>query len=181
MRVRSEVLPDPPDRKPYLRVLAGGREYVLRVPSLHRAALLAQAVTSAELGAFARLIANRSIGAVVQGAPSMLEAIGALIGASWADPLFELETPAPGDWLPEYVRAYGAAIHEELHEAGWPLSWQLAAAGAVLRELVELSRAEAEVQELAGFFGLRTALPRPDERTSTPSGLESPSAEASTP
>ena len=44
--------------------------------------------------------------------------LAAVVGASWWDPNYELETPSPGtggDWI-----AYGDAIIEELHEEGMP-------------------------------------------------------------
>lgn len=179
MRPRPRPLPEPPDRAPYVRVRAGADVLVLRVPSLHRVGVLARAMGEDNAKLLGLLRPGAKLIDLVQQGPALLELIGALIGCAWVDPGLELETPAPHDWSPECTRAYGLAVHEELHEAGWSLGRQLAAAGALFAEITEAARVEEEVLKQARFFGRRTATTSGAPPPSTPPGPESPSAEGS--
>lgn len=161
MKRRDHALNAPPERAPYFKVQVRGEVWTLRTPGLHRVGLLAKLLTP-EQGREAMLLAMASgpspnVVVIVQALQSvgaeLVELLGAAIGSAWADPTYALETPQPADWARrEHIRAYGAAVYEELYEAGWSFSQMLALALALFEQVSEAARFEREVQERLSFF-----------------------------
>jgi hypothetical protein len=78
--------------------------------------------------------------------------LGAAIGLCWADVDQDLETPRSRD-----VVAYGEAVIEELHEAGWTLAEVAEVGRVILGRLSDSLRIAAdEVADRVGF----TSVPR---------------------
>lgn len=194
MRAREPAMATPPDRAPYLRVtctVLGERvEYVLRTPSLHQVALLASAIGDEQKRALFALSTTVAGGvslavaaeALRVGGAGLTELIGALIGVSWRDPTVGLQTPQPLAWEPDHVRAYGAAVFEELHEAGWQLGAVLVCSLALVHQIKEAATLDREVQEQAAFFLDPKGAPRGASPKPSPSSSEAgsePSLEAS--
>lgn len=161
MRTRDVMLPTPPERPPYFRVQVDGQVYTLRALSPHRIAELARSLEPEQMSAL--LVLARSLGGGVapglawelsrRAGPELIEVAGAAIGAAWCDPLYGFDASPPSSWSNSAeVRVFGAAVAEELHDAGWVLD-QIArlglALGAEIRRTLAL---EQEVQEQATFF-----------------------------
>jgi hypothetical protein len=190
MRTRAEPLPTPPDRAPYFRASIGPTVLWMRTPSLVLLAELGQVlgqdqiravllVTAAVQGAGSLL---EALGAARAGAGSALGLVGAVVGVAWADPLLELETARPERWTAETLSAYGAAVFEELHEAGWGLGPLVVAALAVAEQVSQTVAFEQEVQERVRFFlrpkGAASA-PSPSPSASSSADGSGPGVEAS--
>lgn len=147
MNQRETPLLTPPERPPYFRVTAPGDvELVLRRPSLP---VLASLLRSLGRERQARLLA---LGTQLQegvpllplllAADDVLPLLAALVGIAWSDPVWALSaTMAEG----EDLGAYGARVHEELHEAGWELSHLVLAALAVADQVQRSAQLQAEV------------------------------------
>jgi len=73
-------------------------------------------------------------------------AIGAVIGSSWYHRYLDLETPHKGD-----LSAYGEAVFEELHAAGYRLEWMLVISRQVVDEIGKLATISDEVKDRLGF------------------------------
>lgn len=173
MKPRAAFLPPVPDRPPYIAVTAGEVRYSLRVPSLMTVGLVGQALDRSTLASILGLLAQIAEGRSVlvalelarQRGPEILQLLGVLIGVSWVDPTFELESERPSSWSTTSVAAYGTAVLEELHEAGWTLSWCAALGLALSTEIQRIATLEAEVQEQARFFGRKKAAPNAEKST----------------
>lgn len=190
MKRRTDQLPIPADRAPYFRVVAAGATVYLRTPSLPVLAKLGAVMGPAQLRSL------WLISAAVQGGSSLMDAllaaragagdalavVGAVVGVAWADPVLELDTQLPAEWTAPDLAAFGEAVFEELHEAGWKLGAIVACALAVAEQVSELAAFEAEVQERVRFF-LRPkgTGPAPSPTPSAPSSeaASEPSAAAS--
>lgn len=155
MRTRATPLDIPPARPPYFTVVCAGTTWYLRAPSLHRVARMIQAIGpehQARLQAVASMVGQgRSLVSLVTSAPDVLELFGALVGITWADPIYDLEAPAWTTSAGDLAR-YGEAVFEELHEAGWSLQ-NIALAGlAIARQVQQGSQIDQEVTDKAAFF-----------------------------
>lgn len=184
MQSRPAPLPPAPDRAPYLRIRVDGSDLVLKVPSLY---LVGQVVRALEVekhfGSLAALASSDDtiarLVAMMRSGPELCELAGAMIGCAWADPILELDAQRPRVWTDGDARAFGGAVYEELHEAGWATAHIAKAAILVGRQIWEAASIEKEVREMADFFGLQKGTRPAETPPSTPSGPGSPSGAAS--
>lgn len=164
MKNRERPLMIPPADLPYMSVVTRGVTYYLRVPSLLVISRIGQAIDRGSMLSMFSLAAAvasgqsliRSVEAARQGGPQVIELLGCLIGIAWADPAVELETVKPTSWTAESVSSYGSAVYEELHEAGWTLSQELALGLALMEQIGINTSIEEAVQEKARFLGRTT-------------------------
>ena len=82
---------------------------------------------------------------------AQMRSMGAIIGASWHHEWLDLETPESDDLV-----AYGEAVFEELHAAGYRMEWMLMFQQLVVIEIGKLSQVSKEVRERLGFSKLKT-------------------------
>lgn len=180
MRTRPTPLDAPPARSPYFTVVVAGETRHLRTPSLHRIGSVLRAVPAehrARLMAAAGMVsAGRSLVQMAVAAPEILEALAALVGIAWADPVLELETPP---WTSGEVGPYGAAVCEELHEAGWQLRHVALAGLAVARQVQVETELDKEVTAMAAFFRPDPAPSNSNESTSSATTSEPTPGEVS--
>jgi hypothetical protein len=174
MQVRATPLPAPPERPPYFAVTVGEQRYILRAPSLHRIGRMVQSVDEQHQRRLTGLVSllgqGRSILAVAASAPDVLELFAAFVGVAWADPVHELETEP---WVSGALGPYGAAVYEELHEAGWALSQIVLAGLAIARQVQAESALDAEVTAQAAFF-LRPKAPSSSSASTSSAGSSEP-------
>lgn len=180
MQPRPTPMPPVPDRAPYLRVRVDGDDLVLKVPSLY---LVGQVIRALEVekhfGSLAALAASTDtiarLVAMMRSGPELCELAGAMLGCAWADPIRELDAERPKVWTDGSARAFGGAVYEELHEAGWTTAHIAKAAILVGRQIWEAANIEKEVHEMADFFGLPKGTKPEETPPSTLSGQASQS------
>lgn len=82
--------------------------------------------------------------------PSLLKGMAALLGVSWYNRQWDLETPRrdDDDWL-----KYGAAVYEELHQGGFNLEAITVAALGISEQVMEAQQVSVEVRKRISFFG----------------------------
>lgn len=156
MNTRASPLPAPPDRAPYFTVVVLGTPVVLRTMSIHAATKFVRDHISTELQGKMLVALKHSTGnnvgtmlALLRTAPELCELFATVIGLCWADPIQELSTAVP---VPLDMPAYGSAVFEELHEAGWSLGHIAAAVVRIIEQVIEQNRIDAETMERATFF-----------------------------
>jgi|ETNvirome_6_1000_1030641.scaffolds.fasta_scaffold09992_2 hypothetical protein len=101
---------------------------------------------------------------------AMMRTHAAVVGMAWHNERYDLETPPEDDIL-----AFGEAVFEELHAAGYRLEHLALFSGVIVNEIGELMAISKEVTERLGFLR-----PSPEESGSTtsdsaPSTSETPS------
>lgn len=150
-----------PDRHPYFRVELDSGSHAMRSPSPTMSGAVLTLVEESKLRADAlkRLADDPSRRRAGADLGDVFAIHGATVGVCWAHEGLDLETPAPTDATPAAMLAYGRAVYEELHEAGYTttdvaLLWAKA--------LGQLASGYIEIRstlEAAGFFGVRRGSP----------------------
>lgn len=187
--------PEPPDRPPYIQLAHPAMgAVVLRVPSALMAGRLAGLVSDEQRETIALLqglqqgIADADTDRVgqlwqmVQGSVEALSILGALVGLSWADPRWALDAVAPPreEQTTETVLAYGAAVYEELYEAGWTLAQLIQAATVLYRHMSSAFALFEEGRARADFSQPRTE-PAPSPSGGSRSSYSGAASARSTP
>lgn len=183
MQTRARPLPIPSDRLPYMSVVVRDATYYLRVPSLLTLAQIGEAVDGDSIRSVAALFGGVAGGAGLiasfeearHGGPPLLQALGCLLGVSWADPVVELQAERPTTWTAEAIAKFGGAVYEEMYEAGWTLANMVKAAVALTDQITAATTLEQGVLEKASFFGSPKATTSSEPSTpSAPSSTASP-------
>ena len=169
MNRRETPLAKPPARAPYFEVLVLGETITMRSLSLHAASKFVRDHVTSDLqiklfvliGQQRREDGERADAAMtaltlLRSAPELCELFAAVIGLSWADPVFALET-VPGSGAAFDLQAFGSGVFEELHEAGWRLAHIAAAAVRIVEVLIEQNSIDHQIMERASFFLAPTA------------------------
>jgi hypothetical protein len=145
---------DVPERYPYMLVtLPDKGEHHLQIPSLLAVAKLVKVLKRSHLAVFAGMSGGVSSAGILnlikESGPEMAGALGALLGLSWRHEAFELEAARGSD---DELLAYGEAVYEELHAAGYTLSDLAGLSLTVARAVWEQAQLSDEVQVQAAFI-----------------------------
>lgn len=87
---------------------------------------------------------------------TLLPCAGAVIGVCWADLNTALDTPTPTDLSPTALAAFGAAVAEELQEAGWNLLEIVDLFGKVQADFLHRQSLVTMAEARADYFGAPT-------------------------
>lgn len=137
-----------PDRPIYVRFdVAGHGEHVYRLPREEQAARLLDLALD---GATLKLELHDPRVQVME------EAGGAAVGACWSHPTLELETEAPRDADRAMLLRWGAAVLEELYEAGYDLTSRASLVGRAVSMLMT-HPGLADAREVAARLGFSAA------------------------
>lgn len=122
----------------------GHGSFVFRRPRLSVAADL---VTNAPTGVLSRVNKAQTPMETLQALGEAFDPMCAVVGACWAHPTLDLETPSGGDFA-----AFGAGVAEEFHESGYSLELVSALFSAVLENLTSVFTANKKAQQRATDF-----------------------------
>ena len=87
---------------------------------------------------------------------TLLPCAGAVIGVCWADLNTALDTPTPTDLSPTALAAFGAAVAEELQEAGWNLMEIVDLFSKVQEGFLHRQSLAVMAEARADYFGVHT-------------------------
>jgi len=143
MKPRQTPL-DIPNRAPYVRIEVGNHgEHVFRMPWFAQAARLQKLVSDEERDAYANA---KTLTETTDAVAVIASKVCAVIGMLWHHPTLALEAENSGD-----LDAYGAAVAEELHEAGYGIIELITAWAALLnamtRSMYTITKAEEEAKD----------------------------------
>lgn len=166
---------DIPDRPPYFGVDLEGRPvHHMRYPSAWRLAVLHDLANASDPTALRQAAAAGKD--AIEMATELAATQGAVIGLFWAGRDVELDAKLPTEIRPGDLVAYGRAVHDELHDAGYTLAEIATLWAACLRRVVEQS---AEVRGVMSALGFSRA--RPAGSTESPASQDSNSSATTSP
>lgn len=159
-RSQNRTLPNHP---PYFECMLEGRGmHWLRAPSHAQLAQLISVTQYAPLAVVAMAASedfNTQLAMFHQAGDEIGELAGALIGFAWFHESLDLDTHTakpirPPGKRPDYTPycAYGAAVYEELHEAGYTLQEIAGMLVAILGTIAAATSVSDEVVERATFL-----------------------------